>query len=133
MSEPCTQTHLLSVAVMFRCFFRFLCTIRISVHPVTSFPPTVLLPGAALPSPIGQGSFGLSSPVFGTMTALRLLITHPVRFALLFSRYCRLAPVSCCHWPLSSWSRRKARCTSIPPCPSAVLYLRGVEPSHVPV
>jgi hypothetical protein len=59
---------------------------RISVHPLASFPPTILLPGAALPLPLGQGPFGLGSPVSGTMTALRLLIVLPVRL-LLYSRF----------------------------------------------
>ena len=52
-------------------------------------------PGIHLSRFIGQGSFGLGSPVSGTMTALRLLIALPVRFAELFSRYFRLAPLSC--------------------------------------
>ena len=63
-----------------------LCVPWITVHPVASFPPTVLLPGVALPPgsflpfPIGQGSFGLGSPVSSTMTTLRLLIVLPARF-----------------------------------------------------
>ena len=60
-------------------------TFRISEYPAY-FPPTVLLPGAALPLSIGQGSFGLGSPVSGTMTALRLLTALPARFCL-YSRY----------------------------------------------
>jgi hypothetical protein len=58
----------------------------ISEYPFAPFPPTVLLPGVALPSPIGQGPFGLGSPVLGTMTTLRLLIALPGRFSL-YSRY----------------------------------------------
>ena len=54
---------------------------RISEHSACC-PPTVLLPGAALPSFIGQDPFGLGSPVSGTMTALRLLIVRPGRLLL---------------------------------------------------
>jgi len=46
------------------------------------------------PLSIGQGSFGLGSPVSGTMTTLRLLIALPVRFLFVFSRCCRFAPLS---------------------------------------
>jgi len=46
---------------------------------------------------IGQGSFGLGSPVSSTMTTLRLLNILPARFAALISRYCRFAPVSYCY------------------------------------
>ena len=60
----------------------FLCTRGfLSIHSA-SFLPTVLLPGAALPCSIGQGSFGLGSLVYSTMATLRPLIILPARFFL---------------------------------------------------
>ena len=74
---------------------------------------------------IGQGSFRFQFPWFGTMTALRLLIAHPVRFSL-YSQYCKTCSlfVSLFFSPLFLWSERTARSIYIPHSPSAVICLQ---------
>jgi len=112
--------------------YRFLCTMRISVHPVPSFPPTVLFPGAVLlPGsclPRYRSGFLRSwfpclrycdctttahCPSRSLIHILTVLIGVP-----LF----RITPsVST---PLFPQGWRKARCIYIPPCPPAAPYLQ---------
>ena len=71
---------------------------RIPVHPHLSlqrpFFPGVALPSVSLlPFIIGQGSFGLGSPVSSTMTTLRLLIALPGRLFPYLPVLVRFVPV----------------------------------------
>ena len=65
---------------------------RIPVHPHLSL-QRPFFPGAALPLAIGQVPFGLGSPVYGTMTALRLLFVLPGRLFPYLPVLVRFAPI----------------------------------------
>ena len=120
----------LSVFVAFTCCFGFLCTLGFLSIRSASFPPTVLLPGAALPGvtshPLYRSGFlrsrfpccwyyDCATTAHRPSRSLRLCYSPGT--GLVRSSFVSLSPP----YPQSKGA---ARLIYYPPCPSAALYLQ---------
>ena len=86
----------LFVVVAFTCWCGFLCTLGFLCIHAASFPPTILLPGAALPCSHRSGFLRSRFPCLRYYDCATTAQCPSRSLFALYLRYWRLAPVSCC-------------------------------------